>query len=124
VKDGRTDVISKHTGQLRGKPGPPLRFDADLVSNKEADAETMVLFWQSANPDHIAQLADALKKANVPHYSRFAAGTKRPLWAGLPVARLFTKEKAAGEQGQIFVLASDLCKARRVAYSARIQPAG
>ena len=95
--------------------------DADLVSNKEADAETVVLFWQSVNPGHIAQLADALKKANVPHYSRFAAGMKRPLWAGSPVARLFAKEKAAGEQGQIFVLASDLYKARRVAYSARIQ---
>jgi hypothetical protein len=95
--------------------------DADLVSNKEADAETAVLFWQSVNPSHIAQLADALKKANVPHYSRFAAGTTRPLWAGLPSARLFAKEKTAGEQGQIFVLASDLYKARRVASSFRIQ---
>jgi len=94
--------------------------DADLVSNKEAGTEDVVLFWQSVNSSHIAQLADALRKANVPNYSRLAAGTKRPLWASSPAARLFAKEGTTGEQGQIFVLASDLHKARRVANSARI----
>jgi len=95
--------------------------DADLVSNKEAGTEDVVLFWQSVNSSHIAQLADALRKANVPNYSRFAAGTKRPLWASSPAARLFAGE-GAGEQGQIFVLASDLYKARRAADSIRIPP--
>jgi hypothetical protein len=98
--------------------------DADLVSNQEGESESVVLFWQSVNAGHIAQLADALKKANVPNYWRFGAGAKRPLWADSPVAHLFAKEKTGSEQGQIFVLASDLYKARQVAYSARIQPTG
>lgn len=96
--------------------------DADLVSNKEAGTEDAVLFWQSVNSSHIAQLADALRKANVPNYSRFGAGTKKPFWASSPETRLFAREGTIGQQGQIFVLASDLYKARRVVSSARIPP--
>ena len=98
--------------------------DADLVSGQETDAEDVVLFWQSENPSHIAQLADALKEANVPNYSRFGAGTERALWAGSPLAGLFARERTASALGQIFVLAADLYKARRVAYTGRIQPVG
>jgi hypothetical protein len=96
--------------------------DADLVSGKEADAEAVVLF-QSANPRHIAELAEALKRANVPNHSRLGVGTERARWAGSPLAGLFAKERTAA-LGQILVLAADLYKARQVAYTARIQPVG
>ena len=86
--------------------------DADLVLTKEqADAEDVVLFWQSANVKGIGELADALKSANVPHYSRFADGK-----AKAPVIGLFAQKE---QSWQIFVLESDLDRARRVAYAAR-----
>jgi len=99
--------------------------DADLVSSKDqADAEAVVLFWQSVNLSRVAELADALKKANVPNYSRLGAGGERPLlpWTGSPLVGLFAQARTADGRGQIFVLASDLYKARQVAYAARIQP--
>jgi len=92
--------------------------DADLVFTKEqADAEDVVLFLESANLTGIGELADALKEANVPNYSRFGEGT-----AQAPLIRLFAQAKAAKEQSwQIFVLESDLDKARQVASAARFQ---
>ena len=90
--------------------------DADLVFTKEqADAEDVVLFLESANLTGVGELADALKEANVPNYSRFGDGK-----AKAPVIGLFAQAKAAKEQSwQIFVLESDLDKARQVASAAR-----
>ena len=90
--------------------------DADLVFTKEqADAEDVVLFLESANLTGIGDLADALKEANVPNYSRFREGK-----AKAPLIGLFAQAKAAKEQSwQIFVLESDLDKARQVASAAR-----
>ena len=90
--------------------------DADLVFTKEqADAEDVVLFLESANLTGVGELADALKEANVPNYSRFGEGT-----AQAPLIGLFARAKAAKEQSwQIFVLESDLDRARRVASAAR-----
>jgi len=90
--------------------------DADLVFTKEqADAEALVLFLESANLTGIGELADALKEANDPNYSRFGDGK-----AKAPVLGLFAQAKAAKEQSwQIFVLESDLDKARQVASAAR-----
>jgi hypothetical protein len=90
--------------------------DADLVFTKEqADAEDVVLFLESVNLTGIGDLADALKEANVPHYSRFREGK-----AKAPLIGLFTQAKAAKEQSwQIFVLESDLDRARQVASAAR-----
>src|SRR5258705_13913131 len=90
--------------------------DADLVFTKEqADAEDVVLFLESANLTGIGELADALKEANVPNYSRFGDGQ-----AKAPVLGLFAQAQAAKEQyRQIFVLESDLDKARQVASAAR-----
>src|SRR6266700_6905518 len=79
--------------------------DADLVLTKEqADSEDVVLFLESANLTSVGKLADALKEANVPNYSRFGA------WkAKAPLAVLFEQPKGAKEQSwQIFVLESDL----------------
>jgi len=90
--------------------------DADLVFTKEqADAEDVVLFLESANLAGVGELADALKKANVPNYSRFGDWkTKAPLIG------LFTPAKTAEERSwQIFVLESDLARARQVASAAR-----
>jgi hypothetical protein len=90
--------------------------DADLVFSKEqADAEDVVLFLESANLTGVDELAEALKEANVPNYSRFREGkTKAPLIG------LFAQAKAAKQQSwQIFVLESDLDKARQVASAAR-----
>ena len=90
--------------------------DADLVFTKEqADAEDVVLFFESADLMGVGELADALKEANVPNYSRFEKGkTKAPLIG------LFANDKAAKEQSwQIFVLDSDLDRARQVASAAR-----
>jgi hypothetical protein len=90
--------------------------DADLVFTKEqADVEDVVLFLESANLTGIGELADALKEANVPNYSRCGDGK-----AKAPLIRLFAQAKAAKEQSwQIFVLESDLDKARQVASAAR-----
>ena len=90
--------------------------DADLVFTKEqADAEDVVLFLQSANLTGVGELADALKEASVPNYSRFEDGK-----AKAPVLGLFAQAKAAKEQSwQIFVLECDLDKARQVASAAR-----
>ena len=90
--------------------------DADLVFTKEqADAEEVVLFLESANLTGVDELADALKEANVPNYSRFREGQ-----AEAPLIGLFAQAKAAKEQSwQIFVLESDLDKARQVASAAR-----
>jgi hypothetical protein len=90
--------------------------DADLVFTKEqADAEEVVLFLESANLTGVDELADALKEANVPNYSRFGDGK-----AKAPLVGLFAQAKAAQEQSwQIFVLESDLDKARQVAAVAR-----
>jgi len=87
-----------------------------LVFTKEqADAEGVVLFLESANLTGVDELADALKEANVPNYSRFGDGK-----AKAPVIGLFAQAKAAKEQSwQIFVLESDLDKARQVASAAR-----
>jgi hypothetical protein len=87
-----------------------------LVFTKEqADAEDVVLFLESANLAGVGELADALKVANVPHYSRFREGK-----AKAPLIGLFAQAKAAKEQSwQIFVLESDLDKARQVASAAR-----
>lgn len=90
--------------------------DADLVLTKEqADAEVVVLFFESANLTGVGELADALKEANVPNYSSFEKGkTKAPLIG------LFANAKSAKEQSwQIFVLDSDLDRARQVATAAR-----
>jgi hypothetical protein len=86
--------------------------DADLVFTKEqADAEDVVLFLESANLTGVGELADALKEANVPNYSRFGDGK---------AIRLFAQAKAAqGQSWQIFVLESDLDRARQVASAAR-----
>jgi hypothetical protein len=85
--------------------------DADLVFTKEqADAEDVVLFLESANLTGVGELADALKEANVPNYSRFGDGK-----ANAPLIRLF----AQGQSWQIFVLESDLDRARQVASAAR-----
>jgi hypothetical protein len=88
--------------------------DADLVFTKEqADAEDVVLFLESANLTGVGELADALKEANVPNYSRFGDGK-----AKAPVIGLFAQ--AAKEQSwQIFVLESDLDRARQVASASR-----
>jgi len=88
--------------------------DADLVFTKEqADAEDVVLFLESANLTDLGELADALKEASVPNYSRLGAGK-----AKAPLVGLFAQ--AAKEQSwQIFVLESDLDKARQVASAAR-----
>lgn len=90
--------------------------DADLVFTKEqADAEDVVLFLESANPTGVAELANALKEANVPNYWRF--GDRK---AKVPVTGLFAQ--AAKEQSwQIFVLESDLDRARQVAFAARFR---
>ena len=90
--------------------------DADLVFTKEqADAEGVVLFLESANLTGVDELADALKEANVPNYSRF-----RDEKAKAPLIGLFAQAEAAKEQSwQIFVLESDLDKARQVASAAR-----
>jgi hypothetical protein len=90
--------------------------DADLVFTKEqADAEVVVLFLESANLTGADALAGALKEANVPNYSRF-----RDAKAQAPLIGLFAQAKAAKEQSwQIFVLGSDLDKARQVASAAR-----
>jgi len=87
-----------------------------LVFTKEqADAEDVVLFLESANLTGVGELADALKEANVPNYSRFGVGT-----AQAPLIGLFAQAKAAKEQSwQIFVLESDLDRARQVASAAR-----
>jgi len=87
-----------------------------LVFTKEqADAEDVVLFLESANLTGVGELADALKEANVPNYSRFVE------WkAKAPLIGLFTQAKAAKEQSwQIFVLETDLVRARQVASAAR-----
>jgi hypothetical protein len=90
--------------------------DADLVFSKEqADAEDVVLFFESADLTGVGELADALKEANVPNYSRFEQGK-----AKAPLIGLFANAKTAKEQSwQIFVLESDLDKARQVASTAR-----
>jgi len=90
--------------------------DADLVFTKEqADAEDVVLFLESANLTDLGELADALKEANVPNYSRFGEGK-----AKAPVIGLFAQARASKEQSwQIFVLESDLDKAREVASATR-----
>jgi hypothetical protein len=90
--------------------------DADLVFTKEqADAEDVVLFLESANLTGVDELAEALKEASVPNYSRFREGK-----AKAPLIGLFAQAKAAKEQSwQIFVLESDLDKARQVASAAR-----
>ena len=90
--------------------------DADLVFSKEqADAEDVVLFLESANLTGVDELAEALKEANVPNYSRFREGKGKA-----PLIGLFAQAKAAKEQSwQIFVLESDLDKARQVASAAR-----
>jgi len=87
-----------------------------LVFTKEqADAEDVVLFLESANLTGVGELADALKEANIPNYSRFGDGK-----AKAPLIRLFAQAKVAKEQSwQIFVLESDLDKARQVASAAR-----
>jgi len=90
--------------------------DADLVFTKEqADAEDVVLFLESTNLTDLGELADALKEASVPNYSRFGDGK-----AKAPVIGLFAQARAAkGQSWQIFVLESDLDKARQVAAAAR-----
>ena len=90
--------------------------DADLVFTKQqADAEDVVLFLESKNLTGVGELADALKEANVPTYSRFGDGK-----AKAPVIGLFAQAKAAKERSwQIFVLESDLDRARQVASAAR-----
>src|SRR5689334_18897705 len=90
--------------------------DADLVFTKEqADAEDVVLFLESANLTEVGELADALKAANVPNYSRFEKAK-----ANAPLIGLFANTTAAKEQfWQIFVLDSDLDRARQVAAAAR-----
>jgi len=87
-----------------------------LVFTKEqADAEEVVLFLESANLTGIDELADALKEAHVPNYSRFGNGKDKA-----PLIGLFAQAEAAKEQSwQIFVLESDLDKARQVASAAR-----
>jgi hypothetical protein len=87
-----------------------------LVFTKEqADAEDVVLFLESANLTGVCELADALKEANVPNYSRFEKGE-----AKAPLIGLFANAKAAKEQSwRIFVLDSDLDRARKVASAAR-----
>jgi hypothetical protein len=87
-----------------------------LVFTKEqADAEDVVLFLESANLAGVGELADALKVANVPNYSRFREGK-----AKAPLIGLFAQAKSAKEQSwQIFILESDLDKARQVASAAR-----
>jgi hypothetical protein len=87
-----------------------------LVFTKEqADAEDVVLFLESANLSGVDELADALKEANVPNYSRFGDGKVKA-----PVLGLFAQAKAAqGQSWQIFVLESDLDKARQVTSAAR-----
>jgi hypothetical protein len=88
--------------------------DADLVFTKEqADAENVVLFLESANLTGVGELADALKEANVPNHLRFEkAKSKDPL--------MFVNATAAKQQPwQIFVLDSDLDRARQVASAAR-----
>jgi len=91
--------------------------DADLVFTKgQADAEDVVLFLESANLADLDELADALKEASVPNYSKLGAGK-----AKAPLVGLFTQAKAAKEQSwQIFVLESDLDRARQVAFAARL----
>src|SRR5258705_3738155 len=90
--------------------------DADLVFTKEqADAEDVVLFLESANLTGVGKLADALKEAKVPNYSRFGEGK-----AKAPRTVLFAQARVAKEQSwQIFVLESDLVRARQVASAAR-----
>ena len=90
--------------------------DADLVFTKEqADAKDVVLFLESVNLAGVGELADALKEANIPNYSRFGDGKAKAAVLGL-----FAQAKAAKEQSwQIFVLESDLDKARQVASAAR-----
>jgi hypothetical protein len=90
--------------------------DADLVFTKEqVDAEDVVLFLESANLTGVDELAEALKEAKVPNYSRFREGK-----AKAPLIGLFARAKAAKEQSwQIFVLESDLDKARQFASAAR-----
>jgi hypothetical protein len=89
--------------------------DADLVFTKEqADAEDVVLFLESANLTGVGELADALKEANVPNYSRFGDGK-----AKAPVIGLFAPKAAKEQSWQIFVLESDLDRARQVAFAAR-----
>jgi hypothetical protein len=95
--------------------------DADLVFTKEqAEAEDVVLFLESANLTGLGELADALKEANVPNYSRFGGGR-----AKAPVIGRFARAKAAKEQSwQIFVLESDLDRAREVAFAGRYPEPG
>jgi hypothetical protein len=58
--------------------------NADLVFTKEqADAEDVVLFLQSANLAAIGDLAEALKEANVPNYSRFGERKAKASLIGL-----------------------------------------
>src|SRR5260370_22309013 len=81
--------------------------DADLVFTKEqADAEDVVLFLESTNLTGVDDLAEALKVANVPNYSRFRDGK-----AKAPLIGLFSQAKAAKEQSwHIFALHSYLHK--------------
>jgi hypothetical protein len=90
--------------------------DADLLFTKEqADAEDVVLFFESVNLKGIGELADALKAANVPNYSR-----PEKAKAKAPLTGLFANATTAKEQSwQIFVLDSDLDRARQVASAAR-----
>ena len=90
--------------------------DADLVLTKEqADAKDVVLFLESGNLTGVGELADALKEANVPNYSRFGERKTKAALTGL-----FAQTKAAKEQSRrIFVLESDLVRARQVASAAR-----
>ena len=68
--------------------------DADLVFTKEqADAKEVVLFLESANLTDLGELADALKEASVPNYSRLGVGKAKD-----PLVGLFTQAKAANEQ--------------------------
>jgi hypothetical protein len=85
--------------------------DADLVLTKEqADGEDVVLFLESGDLIGVVRLADALKAANVPNYSRFGE-----VKAKAPFIGLFPQAKAAKEQSwQIFVLETDLDRARQV----------
>ena len=85
--------------------------DADLVLTKEqAEAEDVVLFLESANLTGVGKLADALKAANVPNYSRFGE-----VKATGPYIGPFAQAKAAKEVSwQIFVLETDLDRAIQV----------
>ena len=102
--------------QYRAGYGLCAGCDAELVLTKEqADAKDAVLFLESANLTGIGELADVLKEANVPNYPRFGEGK-----AKAPLIGLLAQAKAAKEPSwRIFVLESDLVRARRVASAAR-----